>query len=176
MTVELPWYKLAEPEDDLLQGDLITECPVIIPQGQLIDVTEVDAIVRQYNVVVMSQSCDLEQGKIDLVLVCPYWGLTQFVETEKDDFLRSRKGKEALRRGHLPGYHLLNKCEVEGFGTDYLVVDFRNVFSVPFDSLVDLNKARGQRLRLMPPYREHLSQAFARYFMRVGLPVNIPPF
>ena len=25
-------------------------------------------------------------------------------------------------------------------------------------------------------YREHLSQSFARFFMRVGLPVNIPPF
>lgn len=30
-----------------------------------------------------------------------------------------------------------------------------------------------QRLRLLPPYREHLSQAFARYFMQVGLPVNV---
>jgi hypothetical protein len=28
--------------------------------------------------------------------------------------------------------------------------------------------------RLLPPYREHLSQSFARYFMRVGLPVDIP--
>ena len=31
-------------------------------------------------------------------------------------------------------------------------------------------------LRLLPPYGEHLSQAFARFFMRVGLPVDIPPF
>ncbi len=29
------------------------------------------------------------------------------------------------------------------------------------------------RLRLLPPYREHLSQAFARFFMRVGLPVAV---
>jgi hypothetical protein len=27
----------------------------------------------------------------------------------------------------------------------------------------------GCELRLLPPYREHLSQAFARFFMRVGL-------
>ena len=32
---------------------------------------------------------------------------------------------------------------------------------------------QAHRLRLLPPYREHLSQAFARYFMRVGLPVDI---
>jgi hypothetical protein len=36
--------------------------------------------------------------------------------------------------------------------------------------------AAGHRLRLLPPYREHLSQAFARLFMRVGLPADIPPF
>jgi len=30
--------------------------------------------------------------------------------------------------------------------------------------------------RRLPPYREHLSQAFARYFMRVGLPQDITPF
>ncbi len=71
---------------------------------------------------------------------------------------------------------MLNKCETEGFETDYLVVDFRSVYSVPFDFLVGLAERRGERLRLLPPYREHLSQAFARFFMRVGLPVDIPPF
>ncbi len=42
------------------------------------------------------------------------------------------------------------------------------------DFLESLLKQRGQpRLRLLPPYREHLSQAFARFFMRVGLPVQV---
>jgi len=47
---------------------------------------------------------------------------------------------------------------------------------VPFDFIVDLAKKKGKRLRLLPPYREHLSQAFARFFIRVGLPVDIPQF
>jgi len=34
----------------------------------------------------------------------------------------------------------------------------------------------GERVRLSPSYREHLAQAFARFFMRVGLPVDITPF
>ena len=122
----------------------------------------------------MSQSCDLVQGKLELVLVCPVWPFSEF--EERSDFFKSRKGKEALRRGNVPGYHLLNKCEIEGFETDYLVVDFRNVYGVPFNFIVELAKERGKRLRLLPPYREHLSQAFARFFMRVGLPVDIPPF
>ena len=92
------------------------------------------------------------------------------------DFFKSRKGKEALRQGNVPGYHLLNKCEIDGFETEYLVVDFRSVYSVPFAFLVELARKKGKRLRLLPPYREHLSQAFARFFMRVGLPVDIPSF
>ncbi|MCD6491242.1 MAG: hypothetical protein J7K59_02995, partial [Candidatus Korarchaeota archaeon] len=62
------------------------------------------------------------------------------------------------------------------FKTDYLVVDFRSVYSVPFDFLLELAQKRDRGIRLLPPYREHLSQAFARFFMRVGLPVDIPPF
>lgn len=34
---------------------------------------------------------------------------------------------------------------------------------------------KGDGLRLHPPYREHLSQAFARFFLRVGLAGDIPP-
>ena len=59
---------------------------------------------------------------------------------------------------------------------DYLLVDFRTVYGVHFDTLLDLIRKSTRRLRLLPPYREHLSQGFARFFMRVGLPVEIPPF
>ena len=88
----------------------------------------------------------------------------------------SYKGKEELRKGNIPGYFLLNKAIKEEFETDYLIVDFRSVFSIPFEFLLDFTKNEPQRLRLLPQYREHLSQAFARFFMRVGLPVDIPPF
>lgn len=100
--------------------------------------------------------------------------LTEF--EKRSEFFKSRKGKEALRQGNVPGYHLLNRCEIKGFATEYLVVDFRSVYSIPFDFLLELIQKRSKRIRLLPPYREHLSQAFARFFMRVGLPVDIPAF
>ncbi|MBE0478052.1 hypothetical protein IBX65_02895 [Candidatus Aerophobetes bacterium] len=65
---------------------------------------------------------------------------------------------------------------MNGFERGYTVVDFRSVYSVAFDFIVELAEKRGKRLRLLPPYREHLSQAFARFFMRVGLPMDIPSF
>jgi hypothetical protein len=168
-----PWYATVNGKEPLLQGDFINSCPVVIPPAA-IESAKVSAEVIEYDVAILSQSCDLEQGKIDLVLVCPVWPLSEF--ENRSDLFKSRRGKEALRQGNVLGYHLLNKCEINGFETDYLVVDFRSVYSVPFDSILDLAKKRGRRLRLLPPYREHLSQAFARFFMRVGLPVDIPPF
>lgn len=172
MEKEYPWYEIVDGNEDLLQGDFIKECPIVIPPSEISDKVEVRVI--NYNVVVMSQSCDLVQEKIDLVLVCPVWPLTEF--GENNPYYRDKEGKEALRRGYLPGYHLLNECEIDRFQTDYLIVDFRSVYSVPFNFIIDLAKREGKRLRLLPPYREHLSQAFARFFMRVGLPVDIPQF
>jgi len=172
MPGEYPWYDIVKSEEDIMQGDFIKECPVIIPPSEISD--EVEVRIINYDVVIMSQSCDLVQRKLDLVLVCPIWPLREF--EERSDFFKSRKGKEELRQGNVPGYHLLNKCEIDRFQTDYLAVDFRSVYSVPFDFVIDLVKRRGKRLHLLSPYREHLSQAFARFFMRVGLPVDIPPF
>lgn len=48
------------------------------------------------------------------------------------------------------------------------VVDFRRVSALPLKSLRTRVLTQQRRLRLLPPYREHLSQAFARFFMRVG--------
>ena len=75
--------------------------------------------------------------------------------------------------GHIWNLALLNRCALGdgGSSTELRVVDFHDIFTVPRTFLEAL-LARRQlpRLRLLPPYREHLSQAFARFFMRVGLP------
>ena len=170
MSSKYPWYEVAD-DDKIMQGDFIPECPIIIPPSEISEEEEFDVTIRNYDVIIMSQSCDIEYNKIDLVLLCPVWPLE---EVEKTDFMKSSKGKEELRRGNVTGYHLLNNCELKDFITGYRVVDFRNVYSVPLDFIKEFNKSK--RLRLLPPYREHLSQAFARFFMRVGLPVDIPPF
>lgn len=49
----------------------------------------------------------------------------------------------------------------------------KNVYGIHYSTLENIVKKQNKRIRLLPPYREHLSQAFARYFMRVGLPQDI---
>ncbi len=167
------WYQVVR-EEIVLQGDLLMGCPIIEPLSKNIESGEIDAEVVKYNVIVMSQSCDLVSKKIDLVLLCPFYSLSK--AEEKYHFLSEEGGKETLRRGNSPGYHLLNKCEITNFNHNYLIVDFRSTFSLPLGIVLDFVKTKEDRLRLDSPYREHLSQAFARFFMRVGLPIDIPPF
>ena len=120
----------------------------------------------------MSQSCDLVQGKIELVLVCPVLSLKTFIEKIGEP-KNNKAIIENLLKGFIYSYHLLNNDEKIEDLNDYQVVDFKNVYGVQYKLLRDMAAMSEIRYRLLPPYREHLSQAFARYFMRVGLPQDI---
>jgi hypothetical protein len=72
-------------------------------------------------------------------------------------------------------FHLWYLAECDWVEPGIRVVDFRSLFTLPLSFLREQAKS-AKRVRLFPPYREHLSQAFARFFMRVGLPVDIPAF
>jgi hypothetical protein len=154
--------------DQLEQGDLLTACPLVRP-------TATNEFLRHSaNVVILSQSCDLAHDKLEIVQVCPLWSLDQLAADV--EYFRSKRGREELRRGNLPGYHLLNRCGLSAHESDYLVCDFRSLFGTHVAVARALAAAQSPRVRLLPPYREHLAQAFARFFMRVGLPVDVPPF
>ena len=111
--------------------------------------------------------------KVSEVLLCAVWHRAQLVPPH---YLASSKGLEEARRGVLPGFHILAACGVPGFEREVRIADFRRVYSLPVPFVRRQAENAGGRLRLLPPYREHLSQAFARFFMRVGLPTNIPAF
>ncbi|GET29325.1 hypothetical protein [Prolixibacter sp. SD074] len=173
--MDYPWYSLVEQENDIQQGDFIINCPVIIPPAALSidDIPDVD--VKKMDAVILTQSCDLVSKNIDNILVCRYFSLTDFFnEIQKNETLNAKRRKSLvanLKKGHLVSYHLLNKQE--GIFEDYLIVDFKNVYGIHRTTLEEIIKNMDKRIRLLPPYREHLSQAFARYFMRVGLPQDI---
>jgi hypothetical protein len=170
-----PWYTLCEKNDSTLeQGDFIPDCPVVIPPLHISVHEEVEIEIKNIDSIILSQSCDLGHGKIELVLLCPYLPLFIWLEAlpEHQQSNRAReKAVENLRKGYFPGYHLLNTHETAL--DDYQVVDFKNVNAVNYDFLLSLIQDRENRVRLLPPYKEHLSQAFARYFMRVGLPQDL---
>jgi hypothetical protein len=171
-----PWFGSVNG-DDLEQGDIQDECPVFRPPDELAadGNSSVFFEAEARDVIVMSQLCDLAKGreKLTEVLLCPVWGISKFAPGHH---LATAKGREDARRGHLPSVHLLASCALRGLGREVRVIDFRQVFSLPLGFARKQAHLADQRLRLLPPYREHLAQAFARFFMRIGLPTDIPPF
>ena len=177
--MDYQWYKIVNG-DDIQQGDILENCPVLIlPTKLQFDSPEISSQPYELpfegrDIIVMSQTCDMIKGreKIPEVLLCALWkksDLASGTMSTNDDWNDARKGR-------MPGFHVLNKCDLQGFKRDYMVVDFRRVHSLPIDFVRNIAAELGNRICLLPPYREHLSQAFARFFMRVGLPVDIPEF
>ncbi len=172
--IAYPWYSQVASTEPLQQGDFVMKCQIIQPSAEANQVGQsIKAIVKEYDVIVMSQSCDLIADKIDLALVCPFYSLKTLGDLYSE--YKTSGKKEKLRQGNVFGMHLLNECATNG-DSDFLVVDFKSVYALPLQFLKQIAAGRASRKRLLPPYREHLSQAFARFFMRVGLPVDIPVF
>jgi hypothetical protein len=170
-----PWFRLLQGTD-LEQGDILERCPVFLPPADLAakPIGQAAFTWQERDVIVMSQSCDLVPGreKITEVLLCAIWNRSELTTGH----LTTARGLEDALRGNLPGYHLVAPCDLPDFARDLRIVDFRRVYSLPLVFVRQRAAIAGDRLRLLPPYREHLSQGFARFFMRVGLPVDIPPF
>ncbi|MDX2305598.1 MAG: hypothetical protein NW226_22510 [Microscillaceae bacterium] len=168
---------MSRDELSLHQGDFIRDCPIIVPPKDLEEGKTYDLQADIMDVIILSQSCDLENSKTEIVLVCPFFTFFDYKESLQPGEQKKeavKKHFERLKQGIQPNYHLLNKDKNKGLD-DYLIVDFRNVYGIHIEFLQEYVKSLENRVRLLPPYREHLSQAFARFFMRVGLPQNIPP-
>ncbi len=185
------WYELVPPSEPLTQGDLIFDCPVPTWQGGSItdkggnDIDDLKAALEFISVdlVVVTQACDLAHDKVRNVTLCPHTSLSE-VEKEwkaaatKAGGTASKKAWERLCKNLNSGYvwnqTILNRSNLKDFEMEFRVVDFYEVFTLPKSFLQAFVANRNMhRIRLLPPYREHLSQAFARFYMRVGLPTDI---
>ena len=141
--------------------------------------------------VVLSQDCDLEQDfrdrnsedsgqekqdkHIDTILICPAYGFEDFTQGEhiadrqmepfKSIKLRERlKGNDFLKR-----YHYLPE-DLEN-GIVELVVDFKHFITAPRSLLYNSRKEK-YIATINEIYREELSQRFANFLSRIGLPDN----
>lgn len=192
------WYDAVAPDIPLTQGDIILDCPIIRWANSPVERFEnetlesllesLDALyeVAKADVIVMSQACDLEQNKIRDVILCPHISLEKYKEhwekiREKQTGQKPNKKEwtktcKDISNGYVWNLAMLNQRDVKDLSLTHRIVDFHNVYTLPRTFLESLLQVKSQsRLCLRPPYREHLSQAFARFFMRVGLPTGIKP-
>ena len=176
--IEYPWYELIDNMDEITQGDIIKGCPVPILKNFIGDETDkiIDAEIETIDGIIMTQACDIANNKVDNIILC---GIIPKDDFEKQMLEQGRSSKEIKRniegiiRGQQNAFHIINNYKTKEFSQDYYIINFKDIFSIPVELAKNIAQTNGKRLRLCPPYREHLSQAFARYFMRVGLPINI---
>ncbi len=187
-----PWYDEVAYDAPVGQGDIVEECPVVVfnemptlPSADLTSIREAlgKAVkIEPVRAIVMSQACDLANKEISNVSLCRLYHLSEY---RKEWEVRERgrgqnptnnswtKKAEELRKGRFWSLTLLD-AHRGSLAMPHQVVVFHDVFSVPIEFLEAwLRAQRKPRLRLLPPYREHLSQSFARFYMRVGLPQDI---
>ena len=174
-----PWVALVldgvAPSKWLHQGDMLVDIKIPVFKA-LLDVQNdptPEIPVDVGTIVVMTQSCDLENRKAPMVACCPVHTLEEF-ESFNERF--TRKGEwENVRRGKIAGLHLVPGADIKNNRT-CLVVDFRVIHSLTIEHVIEFIKDVGHHPRLQSPYVEHMSLAFARLFMRVGLLFLIPTF
>lgn len=179
MNAESWWEPVSGPT--LAQGDYLKDC--IVPIMPVIPADAAAPTDRSedptwsfesevFDLIVITQSCDLENKKVRLVAACPIYSIAEY-EAE----IPSLKNQwESVRQGRREGLHLLAALDDPTKNREALVVDFHQIYSLPVEYLSNHATTCGQRMRLRSPYLEHFSQGFARFFMRVGLPSGIPAY
>lgn len=172
MDLESYWVEISET--NLRQGDYLTNCPVPVFSDIPKEGSALEIEIGKADLIVVTQSCDLENGKNELVALCPIYTLAEF---ENANPKAAQKGFwEQVRRGKIEGFYMLSPLQNPENNRECLVVDFREIYSLPFEFLTKHAESLENRWRLKSPFLEHFSQAFARFFMRVGLPSSIPAF
>ena len=113
------------------------------------------------DVIVMTQSCDLVKGRGSdadkEVLFCVLLKPSELAGSK----LATKEGLNEIRTGRRPAFHLLAAIEEPGFECEVCIVSFQHIRTLPLP-FVRERAQHNLHARLLPPYREHLSQAFAR--------------
>lgn len=166
------WYEVVTGPK-LEQGDVLTDlaAPRAVadegaPGGYRIR-------VGRGNYIVLSQTCDLENEKLQEVLLADVQAYQSDAYTV--DRARSTAFRKALIQGSDWAYFLLP--EFDGLlKFPWSIVNFHYLFLVDVGACTKRAEQMGSRLRLVPPYKEHLAQSFGRYMMRIALPKTAHAF
>lgn len=164
------------------QGDLLRDFPVVHVESVEVSgaAAEVRSRVELIDGIIVTQTCDLENAKIANILLARVTTWADFAAAQfaaGNTAVKSSGFRRNLIRGDIPPLMLLH-ARASQPALDWSVVDFRELHVVDRDRVDEFVSQRGsrRRLRLVPPYKEHFAQAFARFSMRVGLPHDARAF
>ena len=88
-----PWYEIINADKSVTQGDLIFNCPILSWNPENLNIREINGNevlegateAISADVVVMTQTCDLEHEKVTNVILCPHMSLPDYYSFWKED-------------------------------------------------------------------------------------------
>jgi hypothetical protein len=153
--------------DDLVdQGDVVDDCPIAFVAG--FDPARPDAVelgCERRRVMVMTQACDLANRKTSMATVAVIHDARSLVDR---GLLTPADVRGPVRAGRVYAWYFLPASSEHVLPE--MIVDFRQVSSVPLSILTALCQNGQRHARLEVPYREHLARHFAETYARIGLP------
>lgn len=160
-------YQLLDKEEGLMQGDILDDCPLLVWETNPDGLTRGTADTIRTRVVVLTQACDLVEGKTAKVLVATVHSARQLVE---HGILTARRIRDEIRTHRIYGWYFLPAGGPMGES----IVDLHNLHTVPRVIADRLLQDQKRVCRISTPYREHLSQHFSVTYSRIGLPEPYP--
>lgn len=181
-------FYIKRDKDRIYQGDILKDFSLYSVE-KISDELEIKEYPFPY-VVVISQDCDLSNffrnrhkqvfnQFLPNILVLPAFLADDLLVGEHiknifditQEAINSKTKKEAIRNNNDPRYHFLR---ASGADIPDLIIDFKIYFSISMNDIIK-GKENNYSLSLNYLARELLSQRFANYINRIGLPdyVNI---
>ncbi len=139
-------------------GDCLFD--VEVPFVQKTDSDSPDVAFETCDAIVMFQRCDLP--KLGMRLLCPVWPREPAAGMHQD-FGRN-EGLANRRKGRYAQFHRLNRCEIPSWERDCMLVQCNHSLVLDKAIMADHLAQPNPRLRLLPPDRERLAQAFALFY------------
>ena len=183
MPVSAGWYTTYNSSDDLLQGVIINDFP-LVELGELdYPNSEGDKELpfQTTDVIVLTQSCDLQNNKVKFVHLAPLYSLESTMNSTipKDQKTKKpiEKLYEELRKGFRLNAFLLEDVSINTVPKlrgKKLVARYDEAVVIPVSFIEEFfaDTRRKNFLALKSPYRESLSQGYGRFFMRVANPID----
>jgi hypothetical protein len=125
---------------------------------------------------------------LNSILCCPAYRAelvidgTHLIEYEGNDYIMVKfveSGKKVkkeptswrmVKQNKDPRYHHLDEFEINSRIIPELILDFKHYYSIPRDMFYYYRSRCDFVARLKTPFKEFISQRFAYYFSRIGLP------
>ncbi len=179
-------YHKKSERNQITQGDIFQNFNYVQWAEKIGDELEIDEIEIPF-FVVLTQCCDLEWDFVDRkksktekrdkyiqsLLVCPAY-IAELVKSGKhlenlglimENYNHDRW--KIIENNNNVRYHFLKGNSTRGIPD--LVLDFKQYYTIPTSKIYELDKEH-YVASLKPLFRENLSQRFAFYLSRIGLP------